>query len=128
MDENSNNALERDKKRYDYAMDVLSDPCLTVFSIVLLPERLPIEESQSAIDGLGKLGINVQSLIINQCILPEVIEGNNFLTERSKLQSSFISEIEKRFADRIRIQLPLLASDVSDLYALRHIGKLILGD
>ncbi len=57
--------LERDKRRYDEAMAVLCSRNTTVFSLVLLPERLPIEETQSAIAGLNKLGIPVQSLTIN---------------------------------------------------------------
>lgn len=119
--------IERDKKRYDRAMEVLRDKTSTVFNLVLIPERLPIEETQSAITGLDKLGIPVQSLIINQCILPEVIEGNRFLASRAKLQSSYINEINKRFADLIKTELPLFDHDISDVKSLREAGKKIYG-
>jgi anion-transporting ArsA/GET3 family ATPase len=92
-----------------------------------LPERLPIEETQSAIKGLDKLGIPVQSLIINQSILPEVIEGNRFLQARAKLQSSYLDEINARFTDIVKAQLPLLDHDVSDLESLRKVGQLLYG-
>src|SRR5512135_2809102 len=56
MDESSLDAVKRDKQRYENAMQVMKDKSTTVFTLVLLPERLPIEESQSAMTGLGKLG------------------------------------------------------------------------
>lgn len=117
--------LERDKKRYDNAMSVLCNSNSTIFSLVLLPERLPIEETQSAITGLDGLGISVQSLIINQCISPDVIEHNRFLNARAELQRKYLSQIDSRFPEYIKTQLPLLDSDASDLSALRQIGKLI---
>jgi arsenite-transporting ATPase len=119
--------LERDKRRYDKALDVMRSRQSTVFTMVLLPERLPIEETQSAITGLDLLGIAVQSLVINQCILPGVIEGNRFLEARAGLQALYLKEIEKRFSDRLRIQLPLLDHDVSDVTSLREVGELLYG-
>ena len=117
--------IEKDKKRYDKAMAVLRDKETTVFNLVLLPERLPIEETQSAINGLNKLGIPVQSLIINQRILPEVIEDNRFLLARAKLQNSYLDEINARFTYIVKGQLPLLDHDVSDPDSLRQVGKLL---
>lgn len=119
--------LERDKQRYDNALNVLQDRSSTVFSLVLLPERLPIEETQSAITGLARLGIPVQSLVINQCILPEVIEGNRFLAARAKLQTRYLEEIDGRFADLLRVHLPLLDRDVSDLSTLRQVSEVLYG-
>lgn len=126
-DANSFEDIERDKKRYDEAMAVLQNRAITVFNLVLLPERLPIEETQSAITGLDKLGIPVQSLIINQCILPEIIEGNRFLKARAKLQGSYLNEIEKRFSDIIKAQLPLFDHDISEVESLREVGRLLYG-
>jgi arsenite-transporting ATPase len=119
--------LERDKKRYDVALATLRNRSTTVFNLVLLPERLPIEETQSAITGLDKLGIPVQSLVINQCILPEVIEGNRFLNARAKLQKSYLNEIDRRFGDLVKTHLPLLDHDVSDLSSLHQVGEIIYG-
>lgn len=128
VDQNSYEDIEKDKKRYDNAMAVMCNKTTTVFNLVLLPERLPIEETQSAIKGLGKLGIPVQSLIINQRILPEVIENNRFLQARAKLKNSYMVEIDKRFTNLVKTNLPLLDHDVSDLGSLRKVGHLLYGD
>lgn len=128
MDDNSFEDLERDKKRYDNALYVLGDRSTTVFTLVLLPERLPIEETHSAITGLNKLGIPVQALVINQCILPEVVEDNRFLDARAKLQNRYMDEIDTRFATLISSHLPLLDRDVSELSTLRLVGEMLYGE
>ena len=101
---------------------MLRDRASTVFSLVLLPERLPIEESQSAIDGLGKLGIGVQGMIVNQVIPEAAIQGNRFLAARAKLQAGYLEEIERRFTAMAWMRLSLLAHDVSDVASLREGG------
>ena len=128
MDSNSFEDLERDKRRYEEALNVLGNRSTTVFTLVLLPERLPIEETQSAITGLSKLGIPIQALVVNQGILPEVVEGNRFLAARAKLQSRYMEEIETRFGDLFRSRLPLLDRDVSDLSTLRKVGGMLYGE
>ncbi|MBI2952923.1 MAG: TRC40/GET3/ArsA family transport-energizing ATPase [Chloroflexi bacterium] len=128
MDSNSFQDLERDKQRYDKALNVLRDRSSTTFALVLLPERLPIEETQSAITGLDRLGIPVQALVVNQCILPEVIEGNRFLAARASLQARYVNEIDTRFAPLVRARLPLLDHDVSDATSLRQASELLYGN
>lgn len=128
MDESSSEGLERDKKRYDDALGVLRDKSSTAFTMVLLPERLPVEETASAIKGLGKLDIPVQSLVVNQCILQEVIQGNSFLDARAKLQKKYINEIETRFAGLEKAFIPLLDHDVSEVDSLRNIGRILFGE
>ena len=128
MGSNSFEDLEKDKRRYEEALNILGNRSTTVFTLVLLPERLPIEETRSAIVGLNRLGIPVQTLVVNQCILPEVIEGNRFLAARAKLQARYMEEIDTRFDGLIRSSLPLLDRDVSDLSALRQVGKMLYGE
>jgi arsenite-transporting ATPase len=127
MDASSLEDLEKDKRRYDAALAVLRDRATSVFTLVLLPEKIPIAETQSAVTGLGHIGIPVQALVINQSILPEVIEGNRFLAARAKLQAKYQDEIKQRFGDFVRTSLPLLDRDVSDLSTLRHVGELLYG-
>lgn len=128
MDGNSFEDLERDKQRYENALGVMQNRSTTVFSLVLLPERLPIEETHSAITGLDRLGIPVQSLVVNQCILPEVVEGNRFLAARSKVQAYYLDEIEARFNGLLKTRLPLLDHDVSDLPTLRQVNEMLYGE
>jgi arsenite/tail-anchored protein-transporting ATPase len=125
MDETSLESLNRDKQRYENALMVLRDPVNTIFSLVLLPERLPVEETQSAMTGLDKLGILVQALVVNQTIQPEVIDGNRFLSARAQLQSGYQKEIDQRFRSLERARLPLFDHDISSLSSLREVGAFL---
>jgi len=119
--------LERDKRRYEDALGVMRNRESTIFTMVLLPERLPIEETQSAITGLGQMNIPVQALVVNQVIPLDVIEDNRFLAARAKLQKTYLAEIDTRFADLVRSRLPLLDRDVSSTAAMRQVGELLYG-
>ncbi|MGA2479254.1 MAG: TRC40/GET3/ArsA family transport-energizing ATPase [Spirochaetia bacterium] len=127
MDDESFANLERDRLRYDHALSVLRDRAATIFSLVVIPEKLPIEETHSAIIGLSRLGIPVQGLVVNECILPEVIEGNRFLEARAEVQRKYLAQIETRFGNLTRVRLPLLNRDVSELDTLRTVGGLLYG-
>jgi arsenite-transporting ATPase len=127
LSEDSYENLEKDKVRYDHAMSVLKDKDHTVFNLVMLPERLPIEETASAISGLSQHDIPVQSLVINQVIFQKDIEGNPFLQGRADLQSKFLKEIQDRFSGLLHTEVPLLAQDVSDIDGLRRVGELLYG-
>jgi arsenite-transporting ATPase len=127
LDDESYANLERDRLRYEHALSVLRDRSATIFSLVMIPERLPIEETHSAISGLSRLGIPVQALVVNECILPEVIEGNRFLGARAAVQRRYLEEIDARFGNLTRVRLPLLDQDVSELDTLRTVGRLLYG-
>jgi len=128
LGEEANETLERDRARYERAMTALRDQARTVFNLVLLPERLPIEETASAMNGLAGLNIAVQSLLVNQVITEDVVAGNAFLRGRVALQSRFLAEIKERFGGVLRTELPLLARDVSDLAGLRQLGAFLYGN
>jgi len=128
LPENTNESLERDKERYERAMVALRDKEHTVFNLVMLPERLPIEETASAIAGLSEHEIPVQSLVINQVIFQKDIDGNPFLQSRANLQAKFLNEIQDRFTGLLHTEVPLLAQDVSDIDGLRQVGKLLYGE
>lgn len=128
LGEDSFDLLEKDKARYERAMSTLRDKDHTIFNLVMLPERLPIEETASAIAGLSEHKIPVQSLVINQVIFQEDIGENSFLQSRANLQAKFLNEIQERFPGLLHTKVPLLAQDVSDIEGLRQIGRLLYGE
>ena len=120
--------LRREKERYDSAVDILSNGKESAFTLVLLPEKLPVEETARAIKDLAVFGINVPSLIVNEVIPPGSIEGNPFLRKRRINQEKYLMEIEERFKDRIFRQVPLLESDICGLETLRLVASHLYGD
>ena len=114
--------LNKEKERYDNAVKGLADQSISAFNLVLLPEKMPIEETARAIEDLGKFGIHVPALIINEVIPPEVLQGNWFLERRRATQERYLVEIDERFGSLVKRQVPLFESDVFGVDSLRKIG------
>lgn len=115
--------LRKEKERYDEAVKSLSDEQLSAFNLVLLPEKLPIEETARAITDLSKFGIKVPVLIVNEVIPTEVLKGNWFLERRRATQEKYFQEIEVRFNGVLRKDVPLFETDVYGVQSLRKVAK-----
>ena len=92
----------------------------TGFILVLIPERLPIEESARAIAHLDEAGVRVSGLIVNR-VLPQSTT-DPFLTARRRQEGVYLSEIAERFAAYSVRHIPQLESDVYGLRALENIS------
>ena len=119
--------LEADKTRYNNAIEALKDPAKTVYTLVLLPAFLPIEETKSALVDLKKLGVDVRTFIVNQLIPTEAIQGNAYLVRRYQTQEKYMSIINQEFGKNIITILPMLETDVYDVDTLSVIGTKIYG-
>ncbi len=96
----------------------------TGFVLVMIPERLPIEETARAIEQLDDLGVKVATLVLNR-VLPATTE-DVFLASRRRQERVYLEEIERRFAAHRIIRVPQLESDVYGLAALDRISGLLM--
>lgn len=96
--------------RFAKAREILLDEAETGFIFVLNPERLPILETQKAVDLLHKYHLHVKTLIINK-ILPEEADGE-FLKERKKHEAQYLKMIEEHFKSQQLIRVPLFSKDI----------------
>jgi arsenite-transporting ATPase len=119
--------LKQEKARYDNAVKGLADDEISAFTIVTLPEKLPIEDSARAVEDLAKFGIKVPSMIVNEVIPRNVLEGNWFLEKRRGTQDRYLEEIDERFKGLIIREVPLLETDVYGIENLRKIGGHLYG-
>ncbi len=126
-DESMLDDLKKEKERYDSAVKALSDTTTSSFNLVLLPEKLPIEETERAVEDLGGFGIKVRSIIINEVIPKDVLQGNWFLEKRRATQDKYLCEIDNKFNDMIRAEVPLFDSDIYGLDNLRKVGETLYG-
>jgi arsenite-transporting ATPase len=126
-DEKMVDDLKVEKERYDKAVRGLSDESISAFNIVLLPERLPIEETARAITDLKGFGINVPAMIINEVIPKDVLKGNWFLERRRATQERYLKEIETRFPDQIKREVPLFDTDIYGIERIRMVGEVLYG-
>ena len=104
----------------------LADRQQVALVIVLIPERLPIEETARAVHALEDSGLAPAAIVVNR-VLPEDADGR-YLQARRVQERSYLEEIERRFAAFPRTRVPQFESDVHGLEALARVGGHLLAD
>ena len=112
------------RRKFHRARELLTDERVTAFLLVLTAERLPILESEKALELLSKFDVPVAGMIVNRLIPPSA-EGD-FLRERRLQEDEYRAEIDRTFARLRRIYLHLLPHDVHGVETLRTIGGAIM--
>ena len=103
----------------------LLSPRTTAFVLVLIPERLPIEETARALAQLAEAGITVSGLVVNR-LLPGT-SPDPFLRSRHQQEQVYLDEIGRRFSHHSLVHVPQLPSDVHGVATLGEIGALLAG-
>jgi arsenite-transporting ATPase len=104
----------------------LLSPRICSFVLVLVAERLPIEETARAIEQLREAGVTIGGLIVNR-ILPET-SPDPFLRARHDQEMVYLDEIERRFATHARVRVPQLPSDVHGVATLEHLATILTAE
>jgi arsenite-transporting ATPase len=98
----------------------LVSPRTTGFVLVLIAERLPIEETARAIEQLGEAGVGVTALIVNRVLPADSVDA--FLTARRVQEAEYLDEIDRRFGAVTRQRLRQLPRDVHGFASLETIA------
>jgi arsenite-transporting ATPase len=101
----------------------LLSPRVSAFVLVLVAERLPIEETARAIEQLEEAGVSIGGLVVNR-VLPKT-SPDPFLRARHEQEQVYLDEIERRFRARLKVRVPQLPSDVHGIETLEHIAALL---
>ena len=104
----------------------LLSPRISAFVLVLVAERLPIEETARAIEQLADAGVTIGGMVINR-VLPET-SPDPFLCARHDQEQVYLDEIERRFKSHARIRVPQLPSDVHGVKTLEHLAELLTAE
>ena len=101
----------------------LLSPRVSAFVLVLIAERLPIEETARAIEQLDEAGVIVGGLVINR-ILPDT-SPDPFLRSRHDQEQIYLDEIERRFRKYLKVRVPQLPSDVHGVETLENLAAVL---
>ena len=116
-------ALEERRDRFQRARRILTDPARTAFVFVVIPERLPIWETEKAVETLSKHRVPVGAIVVNQ-VLP-VRDGDAtedpFLAARRERQAGYLARIFEKLGDWPVLRVDLQDSDPVGVDALRRI-------
>jgi arsenite-transporting ATPase len=116
-------SLERRRERIEEVRALLMRGKTTAFVLVLIPERLAIEETVRAVETLNDTGIAVGAAIVNR-VLPGDLTGD-FYESRRRQEQVHLDEIDRRLAHLRRVRIPQLESDVHGLKSLERISALL---
>jgi arsenite/tail-anchored protein-transporting ATPase len=81
------------------------------FHLVLVPERLPIEETVRAAVVLSEAGLRIAEVVVNR-VLPETVEGD-FMRQRAEQQAAYLAEIDRRLAAYPRVRIRHAPRDIT---------------
>jgi arsenite/tail-anchored protein-transporting ATPase len=109
------------RRKFLKARRLLLDPDVTAFLWVLIPEKLPILESEKALKILREHKVPVAGMVVNR-VLPEGDLGS-FLDQRRMQEEEYLQWIERSFGKLRRVQVPLLPRDVEGRKSLERIGE-----
>lgn len=112
--------LRQRKRKFHHARHRLLED--TTFHLVLIPERLPIEETARALKTLTDGGVRVGSLLVNR-VLPDDAASGDFMKARLEQQSEYLAEIEERFSALPVSRVEQDARDVTSREQLRLIAE-----
>ncbi|WP_148862148.1 ArsA family ATPase [Marinobacter fonticola] len=103
---------------------VLNDADCTAFLFVLTPERLPILETERAVNSLRSASVPVAGAIINR-LLPET-DDSDFWTHRRERQQRQLDGITQRLGDIPLLRLPLFEDDIQGLDQLQVFSRQLI--
>jgi arsenite/tail-anchored protein-transporting ATPase len=90
-----------------------------VFHAVLIPERLPIEETVRGLPAFEAAGLTVGTVVVNR-VLPAEADGG-FLAARREQQESYLQELRDRLRGRRLLEVTQQPRDVATRAALSDI-------
>jgi arsenite-transporting ATPase len=116
--------LER-RRRFARARRLMLDASVTAFVLVLIPEKLPILESEKALDVLRRHKVPVAGVVVNR-VLPETPLGD-FLESRRDQEAEYLARIQSGLSGLPHVHVPLLSRDPEGLEGLREVGAYLFG-
>jgi arsenite-transporting ATPase len=116
--------LEARREKLEQVRARLMQHNFTGFVLVVIPERLPIEETARAAEMLRESNVNVCGVIVNR-VLPDAAEGD-FYRSRRQQERIYVDEIKQRFSGYPLTWVPQLATDVYGLESLERVSYLLM--
>jgi arsenite-transporting ATPase len=113
-------ALERRYRRLLDLRECVADRGRTTFVLVMIPERLAIDETARAADNLREAALDVGAIIVNR-VLPDGLPGA-FYQSRKAQEDEYLDEIGNRFRRFSQLRIRQLPRDVTGLESLRAVA------
>lgn len=117
-------ALEERRARFHRVRQMLTMPEQTAFIFVVIPERLPIWETEHAVETLSRHGIPVGAIVVNQ-VLPRAAAGEDgaaFMEARREREAGYLARISRDLGDWPVLCVHLQETDPVGIDALKELA------
>jgi arsenite-transporting ATPase len=110
--------------RMEHARVLLTDPKLTSFFFVTLPEALPIAVITRFIQWFHDFGIPVGGVLVNMLIDKGAVASDaaDFVRNRVSMQDEHMETIWNKFDGNVRAVIPLFETEIRGLPMLQRLG------
>ena len=116
--------LERFQRRVAHVRRVLSDPELSNFTLVTIPEQMAVSETRRAAEALDEYGITVNGVIVNR-VTPDL--DHPFLQARRDTEQGYLQELRGLFGGLPIVEIALGETDVHGLDQLADLAEELHG-
>lgn len=115
------------RERMGNAKELLTDPELTAFFFVTLPEALPIAVITRFINWFNEFGIPVGGVVVNMLIDHESVAENapEFVKNRVEMQAEYMEKIWSIFNGEVRALVPLFDTEVRGVEMLNRTSEYV---
>jgi len=113
------------RDRMGHARELLTDPELTAFFFITLPEALPIAVITRFIGWFHDFGIPVGGVVVNMLIDKAEVTSTSpeFVLNRVAMQDRYMEEIWEKFDGMVRALVSLYETEVRGIPMLKRMAK-----
>jgi arsenite-transporting ATPase len=113
------------QERMKHAKNLLTNPELTAFFFITLPEALPIAVITRFINWFNEFGIPVGGVVVNMLIDEESVseDAPDFVKNRVIMQDEYMNEIWDTFDGDVRALVPLFETEVRGVEMLHRTAE-----
>ena len=110
------------RERMERARGLLTDPALTAFFFVTLPEALPIAVITRFLKWFQDFGIPVGGIVVNGLIPPNPNHEPEFIANRRAMQAEHLETIWRLFDGQVRALVPLFDTEIRGTESLNRLA------
>ena len=107
--------------------ETLSDPEITSYRVVVIPEKMVMREAERAVSYLGLFNYPVDSVVINR-VLPELSDEGEFFKKRREVQAKYMQLIKDNFSPLPIWTAPYYPDEVFGFQPLSQLAKDCFGE
>lgn len=114
------------KEETAYLQKVISNPALTTFVAVCIPEFLSVYETERLVQELTAFDIDIFNIVVNQIVIPEEGSTCGQCLSRYKMQSKYLKQIFELYEDFHVVMMPLERSEIRGIDRLEGYASKLL--